>query len=60
MIVAAQASTIASAPALTLVAGGNQALALLITLSSNLMTSLVTPLLLRWTVGTVVRSRWRG
>jgi solute carrier family 10 (sodium/bile acid cotransporter), member 7 len=54
MIVAAQASTIASAPALTLVAGGNQALALLITLSSNLMTSLVTPLLLRWTVGTVV------
>ena len=54
MIVAAQASTIASAPALTLVAGGNQALALLITLSSNLMTSLVTPLILRWTVGTVV------
>ncbi|HSD11186.1 MAG TPA: bile acid:sodium symporter [Candidatus Binatia bacterium] len=55
MIVAAQASTIASAPALTLVAGGNQALALLITLSSNLMTALVTPLLLRWTVGTVVK-----
>ena len=54
MIVAAQASTIASAPALTLVAGGNQALALLITLSSNLLTSLVTPLLLRLTVGTVV------
>jgi solute carrier family 10 (sodium/bile acid cotransporter), member 7 len=54
MIVAAQASTIASAPALTLVAGGNQALALAITLSSNLMTSLVTPLLLRSTVGTVV------
>ena len=39
MIVAAQASTIASAPALTLVAGGNQALALAITLSSNLMTA---------------------
>ena len=54
MIVAAQASTIASAPALTLVAGGNQALALLITLSSNLLTPLVTPLLLRLTVGTVV------
>jgi sodium/bile acid cotransporter 7 len=54
MIVAAQASTIASAPALTLVAGGNQALALLITLSSNLLTSVVTPLLLRLTVGTVV------
>ncbi len=54
MIVAAQASTIASAPALTLVAGGNQALALLITLCSNLLTSFVTPLLLRLTVGTVV------
>ncbi len=54
MIVAAQASTIASAPALTLVAGGNQALALLITLASNLLTSVVTPLILRWTVGTVV------
>ena len=54
MIVAAQASTIASAPALTLVAGGNQALALLITLSTNLLTSLVTPLILRFTVGTVV------
>jgi sodium/bile acid cotransporter 7 len=54
MIVAAQASTIASAPALTLVAGGSQALALLITLSSNLLTSLVTPLILRSTVGTVV------
>jgi solute carrier family 10 (sodium/bile acid cotransporter), member 7 len=54
MIVAAQAGTIASAPALTLAAGGNQALALLITLSSNLLTSLVTPLILRLTVGTVV------
>lgn len=54
MIVAAQAGTIASAPALTLVAGGNQGLALLITLSTNLMTSFVTPLLLRFTVGTVV------
>jgi sodium/bile acid cotransporter 7 len=54
MIVAAQAGTIASAPALTLVAGGNQALALLITLSSNLLTSVVTPLILRLTVGTMV------
>lgn len=54
MIVAAQASTIASAPALTLVAGGNQGLALLITLSTNLMTAFVTPLLLLVTVGTVV------
>jgi sodium/bile acid cotransporter 7 len=54
MIVAAQAGTIASAPALTLVAGGNQALALLITLSTNLLTSLLTPLILRLTVGTVV------
>jgi len=54
MIVAAQASTIASAPALTLVAGGNQALGLSITLSSNLLTSLVTPTILRLTVGTVV------
>ncbi len=54
MIVAAQAGTIASAPALTLVAGGNQGLALLITLSTNLMTSFVTPLLLRATVGAVV------
>ncbi|MBI2963244.1 MAG: bile acid:sodium symporter [Deltaproteobacteria bacterium] len=54
MIVAAQAGTIASAPALTLVAGGNQGLALLITLSTNLMTAFVTPLLLRITIGTVV------
>jgi predicted Na+-dependent transporter len=54
MIVAAQASTIASAPALTLVAGGNQALALLITVSSNALTSLVTPLILRSTVGAIV------
>jgi sodium/bile acid cotransporter 7 len=54
MIVAAQAGTIASAPALTLLARGNQALALLITVSTNLMTSLVTPLVLRLTVGTVV------
>jgi len=54
MIVAAQASTIASAPALTLVAGGNQALALLLTLSSNLLTALVTPLILRLTVGAIV------
>jgi sodium/bile acid cotransporter 7 len=54
MIVAAQAGTIASAPALTLVAGGNQALALMTTLSTNAMTSFVTPLILRVTVGTVV------
>lgn len=54
MIVAAQAGTIASAPALTLLAGGNQALALLITVSSNLLTSFVTPLVLRITIGTVV------
>ncbi len=54
MIVAAQAGTIASAPALTLVAGGNQALALLTTLSTNATTSLVTPLILRASVGTVV------
>ncbi|MGH7897179.1 MAG: bile acid:sodium symporter, partial [Candidatus Binatia bacterium] len=54
MIVAAQAGTIASAPALTLVAGGNQGLALLITISSNLLTAFVTPLVLRLTVGTVV------
>jgi len=54
MIVAAQASTIASAPAFTLVAGGNQALGLSITLSSNLLTSFVTPTILRLTVGTVV------
>ena len=54
MIVAAQASTIASAPAFTLAAGGNQALALSITLSSNLMTAFVTPAILRLTAGTVV------
>jgi solute carrier family 10 (sodium/bile acid cotransporter), member 7 len=54
MIVGAQAGTIASAPALTLVAGGNQALALLITLTTNLMTALATPLVLRVTVGRVV------
>jgi sodium/bile acid cotransporter 7 len=54
MIVAAQATTIASAPALTLVAGGDQALALSITLASNLATSFVTPTILRFTVGTQV------
>jgi len=54
MIVAAQATTIASAPALTLVAGGDQALALSITLASNLATSFVTPTILRFTVGTLV------
>jgi predicted Na+-dependent transporter len=54
MIVAAQAGTIASAPALTLVAGGNQALALLITLGSNTLTAFVTPLILQLTIGAVV------
>ncbi len=55
MIVASQAGTIASAPALTLVAGGNQALALLITLGSNTLTAFVTPLILHATIGAVVR-----
>ena len=54
MIVAAQATTIASAPALTLVAGGSLPLALSITLASNLVTSFVTPAILRLTVGTAV------
>jgi predicted Na+-dependent transporter len=45
-IAAAQAGTIASAPALVLVAGGNHGLALLATLASNGLTAVATPLVL--------------
>lgn len=54
MIAAAQAGTIASAPALTLLARGNQALALLLTVSTNSLTVVVTPLLLRVSLGAIV------
>jgi sodium/bile acid cotransporter 7 len=54
MILGSQAGTIASAPALTLIAGGNQALALVITVGSNSLTSLLTPLILELSIGAVV------
>ena len=54
MIAAAQASTIASAPALTMIAGGHQGLALLLTLSSNVLTVVLTPLVLEVSLGAIV------
>ncbi|MGH7820021.1 MAG: bile acid:sodium symporter, partial [Candidatus Binatia bacterium] len=54
MIAAAQAGTIASAPALTMIAGGNQGLALMLTLASNVATVVLTPLVLRISLGAIV------
>lgn len=54
MIAAAQAGTIASAPALTLLARGNQALALLLTVSTNALTVVLTPFVLRIALGAIV------
>ena len=51
MIMAAQAGTLASALALTLVSGGNQELALVLTLLSNSVTVLLTPLVLEIAIG---------
>ena len=55
MILAAQAGTLASALALTMMAGGNRELALVVTLLSNSLTVLLTPLILERTVGTAVQ-----
>ena len=54
MIAAAQAGTIASAPALTMIARGNQALALGLTVASNLLTVVATPLVLQLSLGAIV------
>jgi sodium/bile acid cotransporter 7 len=54
MIAAAQAGTLASAIALTLMARGDQELALVLTVVSNALTSLLTPLVLKFSVGAVV------
>jgi sodium/bile acid cotransporter 7 len=54
MLAAAQAGTLASAIALTVVARGDQELALFLTLVSNALTALLTPLILELSVGAVV------
>ena len=54
MIAAAQAGTLASALALTVVARGNQELALILTVLSNSLTAVLTPLVLRVAIGEVV------
>ena len=54
MIMAAQAGSLASAIALTLMAGGNRELALICTLISNGLTVLLTPFVLELSIGTKV------
>ncbi len=54
MIMAAQAGTLTSALVLTLVARGNQELALVLTLLSNSLTVLLTPLILQLSIGAQV------
>ena len=54
MIMAAQAGSLASAIALTLMAGGNRELALICTLISNGFTVLLTPFVLELSIGTKV------
>ena len=54
MLAAAQAGTLSSAIALTVVARGRQDLALLLTIVSNTATAVLTPLVLELTVGRVV------
>jgi len=54
MIMAAQAGSLASAIALTLMAGGNRELALICTLASNGLTVLLTPFVLELSIGTKV------
>jgi len=54
MILAAQAGTLASALALTVVARGNQELALILTVISNSLTAVLTPLILKLSVGAEV------
>ena len=54
MLMAAQAGTLASALALTLVARGDSALALVLTIASNVLTVIFTPLVLKLTIGVTV------
>jgi len=60
MVLSAQAGTIASALALTLLAGGNRELALLNTLLTNLSTALCTPLILKLSIGKEVEFEYLG
>ena len=55
MIMAAQAGTLASALALTMMAGGNRELALVVTVLSNSLTVLLTPFILERAVGATVQ-----
>ena len=55
MIMAAQAGTLASALALTMMAGGNRELALVVTVLSNSLTVLLTPFILERAVGGTVQ-----
>ena len=54
MIMAAQAGSLASAIALTMMSGGNRELALICTLVSNGLTFLMTPFILELSIGTQV------
>ncbi|MGH7806102.1 MAG: bile acid:sodium symporter [Candidatus Binatia bacterium] len=54
MIAAAQASTLASAQAMTIVAGGDAGLSLVLTIVSNVVTVVATPKLLEATLGVAV------
>ena len=54
MIMAAQASSLASALALTVLSRGNQELALLITVLASLLTAILTPLVLELALGEIV------
>lgn len=54
MIMAAQAGSLASAIALTMMSGGNRELALICTLMSNGVTFLLTPFILKLSIGTDV------
>ncbi len=54
MIMAAQASTLATSIALTMVAAGNKELALILTLASSLLTVVLTPIILDVSLGAVV------
>ena len=54
MIMAAQAGSLASAIALTMMAGGNRELALVCTLLSNALTVLLTPFILKLSIGAEV------
>ena len=57
MIMAAQAGSLASAIALTMMAGGNRELALICTLASNSLTFLLTPFILDLSIGAEIDFR---